>query len=212
MRQDETSKQTEAEEFWDDFYQKSSSTPGHEPGAVLKRIALKLAPGRALDLGCAKGDDAVWLARQSWTVTAVDVSTIAVGYARENALHAGVEDGISFEQHDLSRSFPDGAFDLIYASFLYSPTPLVRAEIFRRAANSVVSGGHLLIIDHGSRAPWSWTAEGTQYPTADEAYQALSLDPNTWQPTQVEDVERLANGPEGQQAKVIDTVLLLTKL
>lgn len=211
MQQNDISKQTEAEVFWEGIYRKSSPQSGGKPGAVLERIASQLKPGRTLDLGCAKGDDAVWLAKHGWTVTAVDVSPTALGFARENARRAGVESSVSFEQHDLSQSFPDGVFDLAYGSFFYSPTPLVRAEIFRRAAASVVSGGHLLIIDHGSRAPWSWAAADTQYPTADEAYQALGLSADTWWPMQVEGVERLATGPGGQQAIVIDIVIFLTR-
>lgn len=212
MQQNDISNQTDAKEFWEGIYQKSSSQSGGKPGAVLERVAAQLKPGRALDLGCAKGDDAIWLAKQGWTVTAVDVSSTALGYAQENARLAGVESSVSFEQHDLSQSFPEGVFDLAYGSFFYSPMPLVRSEIFRRAAASVVSGGHLLIIDHGSRAPWSWAAADTQYPTADEAYQALGLSVAIWRPTQVEGVERLATGPDGQQAKVIDIVVFLSRL
>ena len=212
MKQNDTSNQTDAEEFWEGIYRKSSPQSGGKPGVALERIASQLKPGRALDLGCAKGDDAVWLAKKGWTVTAVDVSSTALGYAQENARRAGVESSVSFEQHDLSQSFPVGVFDLAYGSFFYSPTPLARAKVFRRAAASVVSGGHLLIIDHGSRAPWSWAAEDTQYPTADEAYEALGLNDETWWPKQVEGVERLATGPESQQAKVIDTVVFLSRL
>ena len=212
MQNESNIPRTAAETFWEDIYQKASSQSGGKPGEALARIVGDLAPGRALELGCAKGDDAVWLAKQGWSVTAVDVSPTVLAYAEENAHRAGVVDSISFEQHDLSDRIPHGGFDLAYASFFYSPTPLVRAEVFRRAAASVVSGGHLLIIDHGSRTPWSWTAKDTRYPTADEAYASLDLSPDTWRPTQVEGVERLATGPNGEQATVIDTIIFLSRL
>lgn len=37
----------------------------------------KLQPRIALDVGCGEGRDAIWLAEQSWDVTAVDISTVA---------------------------------------------------------------------------------------------------------------------------------------
>lgn len=212
MQQNDRSERTAAETFWEGFYQSSSPKSGGKPGAIFERITSQLAPGRALELGCAKGDDAVWLAKQGWTVTAVDVSATVLGYAEDNARRANVQDNISFEQHDLSESFPKGMFDLAYASFLYSPTPLIRTDVLQRAAASVVSGGHLLIIDHGSRAPWSWAAEDTQYPTADEAYKTLGLNADIWRSTQVEGVERMATGPRGRQARVIDIVIFLSRL
>lgn len=128
-----------------------------------------------------------------------------------SSIDLGCARGETFEQHDLSHSFPGGVFDFVHASFFHPPIPMIRGEIFRRAANSVVSGGQLLIVDHGSRAPWSWAAEDTQYPTADEAYQALGLSTNTWRPNLVEGIERLAIGPKGQKAMVIDTVISLIR-
>src|SRR6202030_3346594 len=44
--------------------------------------AAGLTPGRALDVGCGEGADAIWLARSGWKVTAIDVSDVAVRKAR----------------------------------------------------------------------------------------------------------------------------------
>jgi hypothetical protein len=41
--------------------------------------------------------------------------------AGAGATEAGVADRIDWQEHDLSRSFPDGAFDLVSAQFLHSP-------------------------------------------------------------------------------------------
>ena len=43
-----------------------------------------LAPGRALDLACGEGRNALWLAERGWQVTAVDFS--AVGLAKAQRL------------------------------------------------------------------------------------------------------------------------------
>ncbi len=47
--------------------------------------------GRALDIGCGTGDNAIWLAQQGFDVTACDLSETAIGKAREKAAQAGVE-------------------------------------------------------------------------------------------------------------------------
>jgi SAM-dependent methyltransferase len=48
------------------------------------------APGRALDVGCGSGRDAVYLAKHGWSVTAVDSVDKALASARRRAAEAGV--------------------------------------------------------------------------------------------------------------------------
>ncbi len=50
-----------------------------------------MEPGRALDVGCGSGRDAVHLARQGWQVTGVEFVDKALGRARERAVAEGVE-------------------------------------------------------------------------------------------------------------------------
>jgi 2-polyprenyl-3-methyl-5-hydroxy-6-metoxy-1,4-benzoquinol methylase len=45
-----------------------------------------LSPGRALDLGCGTGDNAVFLARHGFNVTAVDFAPAAIAAGRAKAL------------------------------------------------------------------------------------------------------------------------------
>src|SRR5688572_20423341 len=110
--------------FWEHFYQERSRAWSGRVNPVLEAVAGDLRPGRALDLGCGEGGDALWLAGQGWSVTAVDISTTALDRVREEAIRAGVEDRVTCEQHDLARSFPVGSFDLVSAQFLQSPIEL----------------------------------------------------------------------------------------
>jgi SAM-dependent methyltransferase len=50
-----------------------------------------MEPGRALDIGCGSGRDAVHLAGKGWEVTAVDVVDKALDRARQRAVEEGVE-------------------------------------------------------------------------------------------------------------------------
>ena len=63
-----------------------------EPCGELVRLVNEGAvrPCPALDLGCGTGSDAIYLARQGFDVTALDVSPLAVSQARRRAAECGV--------------------------------------------------------------------------------------------------------------------------
>jgi tellurite methyltransferase len=86
-----------------------------EPNAFLMEVLAQLKPGRAIDLGCGSGRNAVALAAYGWQVTAVDNlpdalergTRLAARYVPEQA------DQISWVQRDLEKDgLPDGEFDL----------------------------------------------------------------------------------------------------
>ena len=201
----------QTETLWNDIYRRGSPTTSGKPGLAMAEFAGPLAPGRALELGCGKGDDAVWLARQGWEVTAVDVSTVALSLAAQNAEAAGVAERVRFEAHDLALSFPAGAFNLVAASFLHSPQDWPRAEALAHASGAVAPGGHLLIVEHGSRAPWSWSPEDTRFPTADETFAAMRLAPDAWRIRCLCAIARVATHPDGPSATVMDNVIFLQR-
>lgn len=203
--------QSDPEQFWEEMYRTASPDSSGKPGKIFQKFTKSLKPGRALELGCARGDDAVWLAQKGWTVVAVDISSTALSYAAANAKRAGVEDRITFERHTLPHSFPEGSFNLVSASFLQSPVDLDRAEVLKRAAQMVTSGGHLLIIEHGSRAPWSWAPTDTEYPTPEETLSSLSLSDKNWHRVHVGSEKRTATGPEGEKAIVYDNIIFLKR-
>ncbi len=60
----------------------------------------RIPPGRAIDLGCGVGLEAIYLAEKGFLVTGVDFSPTAIGRSRRNARRAGVE--IELLQEDLT--------------------------------------------------------------------------------------------------------------
>ncbi len=87
---------------WNERYAQGN-TPwdsGH-PSEELQRILAEreIARGRALELGCGTGTNAVFLAEQGFEVTAVDVSSLAIEQARAKAAEAGVD--VTLEVADL---------------------------------------------------------------------------------------------------------------
>lgn len=199
-----------SQEFWDNHYKKLTSAPSGRPSAILVQYTGDLTPGRSLDLGSSRGDDVIWLARQGWQATGVDVSSTAVATAAGRAKEADLGDRARFEQHDLAATFPDGEFDLVTALFFQSPVDFPRPAVLRRAADAVASGGLLLIVEHASAAPWSWSQDAI-FPTAKETLSSLQLAADRWTRVFVGTPERLANGPNSQTATVKDNVLALRR-
>lgn len=201
-----------AVEFWENIYRDAAPQTSGRPSLVLERFAKDRGPGRALDLGCAKGDDLVWLAKRGWRALGVDVAPSALRLAAANARRNGVAGRTEFERHDLAESFPEGEFDLVSAVFLQTPLEFPRTAVLRRAAASLRSGGLLLIASHQKVAPWSWSDPATELPDADVRLGELDLDPGGWRRLFVGPLERDARGPDGQVASVTDAVVALERL
>ena len=62
-------------DFWNDRYREKTGETSGKPGLVLSQFAGPLAPGRALELGCGRGDDALWLALCAAVVDSMSWST-----------------------------------------------------------------------------------------------------------------------------------------
>jgi cyclopropane fatty-acyl-phospholipid synthase-like methyltransferase len=78
----------------------------------------ELSPGRAIDLGCGEGDNAIFLAEHGFQVTAVDFAPSAIAKARAKASDAGVD--VDFVIDDITTLVTvSGTFDILvdYGTF-----------------------------------------------------------------------------------------------
>lgn len=132
-------------EEWDERYSGEQVWSGNPNEALVAEVA-GLAAGRALDVGCGEGADSVWLARQGWQVTALDVSRKAVERTEAMVADAGVHvEGIAAGL--LEAPLPDAAYDLVsamYPALLRTPT----GEAEQRLLDLVAAGGTLLVVHH----------------------------------------------------------------
>ncbi|HET9422217.1 MAG TPA: class I SAM-dependent methyltransferase [Nocardioides sp.] len=169
------------QETWDARYAESDRMWSGRPNKLLVDEVADLTPGRALDVGCGEGADAVWLAGRGWRVTALDVSEVALARVREHARDAGVAEGVETLHHDLMAGGPaPGRYDLVSAFFFQVPEATFEG-FYRGLADLVEPGGTLLVVGHhpddihsGARRP-----HGPQLMFTPEQVVAL-LEPEAW--------------------------------
>lgn len=133
---------------WDERYAGSELVWTSEPNRFLVERAAGLAPGRALDLACGEGRNALWLAELGWRVTGVDFSKVGIEKARELAHARGVQ--AEWVVADLLDYTPERAVYELVIVFYLQVTGSERTSIVRRAASALAPGGTFLLVAHDS--------------------------------------------------------------
>jgi SAM-dependent methyltransferase len=113
------------------------------PSPLLVEAVKGLAPGRALDLACGAGRNALHLAEQGWSVVAVDGSSVAIDIVR--TLHPRI-DVLKLDLEREPLPFADDSFDLVCViHFLHRP-------LFDHARRVLRSGGVIVTAIHTVRS------------------------------------------------------------
>jgi SAM-dependent methyltransferase len=132
---------------WDARYGKRDGAmwSGRPNGRLVTEVAAR-APGRALDVGCGEGADAIWLGQRGWTVTAIDISEVAICRARVASHPAGAS--VEWICGDaLQTPFRARSFDLLSMQYPALPKAAGEAAV-RRLLDTVRPGGLLLAVYH----------------------------------------------------------------
>ena len=124
---------------WDE--QHLSSHGGEQSSVFLREVvesdAWPALGGKALDIACGKGRNAIYLAQAGFTVTALDISAVALAEGRRRA--QGLELAIDWQQRDLeASSFALGEFDLV-VNFNY-----LQRSLFTALRQVIKPGGHVI--------------------------------------------------------------------
>jgi SAM-dependent methyltransferase len=185
-------------EAWNRRYADRELVWTSEPNRFLVAEVATLAPGRALDLACGEGRNAVWLAERGWRVTGVDFSEVALEKARGLADARGVQ--AEWVAADLLGYRPEPrAFDLVLIFYLQVPAAQ-RQVVMRPAAQGVAPGGRLLLVGH-DRSNLDNGHGGPQNPAVLYTSQDVvaDLDGAGLQVERAERVQRPVDTPEGER-------------
>jgi tellurite methyltransferase len=114
-----------------------------EPTPLLVKFAEALPPGRALDLACGAGRNALWLAERGWEVTAVDAARAAVEILQSRAAEKGLK--INAVVADLEK----GEFEIEpFRWDLIAMCYYLQRNLYEPAKRGVAPGGILISIVH----------------------------------------------------------------
>jgi tellurite methyltransferase len=129
---------------WDEQYRKNANSAAEResiPNPLLVQAASDLPPGRALDLACGTGRNALWLAQQSWHVTAIDGSATAIEILHSRAARGGITiDAQIADLEDAAFTIAPDCYDLIMMSYYF------QRNLIEQCRQGLVAGGVMFAI------------------------------------------------------------------
>ena len=114
------------------------------PSIFMMESTKDLERGKALDVGAGQGRNAVWLAQQGWGVTAIDISSVGLTVASDNAKKAGTSITTvktTYQDYDFGRD----QWDLIVMILSWAP---VSDPAFVERLNTSLRPGGVLVFEH----------------------------------------------------------------
>ena len=199
--------------MWEQRYQERGTVWSGKVNPTMADAVDALVPGRALDVGCGEGGDALWLAQRGWHVLGVDISPTAVGRASAQAQQQGLDALARFEAVDVLSWQPAEPFDLVVSSFLHSAAQFPRLQMLARMASWVAQEGRLVVVSHAEPPPWSpaLQAHRHQHIAPEAEWEELALG-SAWELEQLDTVLREAQGPDGELATLKDGLIVARRL
>ncbi|RPH67324.1 MAG: class I SAM-dependent methyltransferase [Burkholderiales bacterium] len=136
--------------FWNARYAASEFVYGTEPNDFLKLSLDRLPRGQpVLCLADGEGRNGVWLARQGFEVTSVDIAEEGLRKAQALAREAGV--AIRTEVADLATwDLGVARWGAIVSIFVHLP-PKVRRDLHARCVRALVPGGVIVYEGYGEQ-------------------------------------------------------------
>ncbi|MBI4287629.1 MAG: class I SAM-dependent methyltransferase [Chloroflexi bacterium] len=129
-------------EKWETRYTAGEFTPNDRPSALLAEWLPHLPRGRALDVACGPGRNALFLARHGYTVDAIDISSAALEMVRRKATEEHLS--VNCIQADLDVfASPFDTYDLIVVNFY------LNRVLAPKLVGALKTGGVLLFEHHG---------------------------------------------------------------
>ncbi|HLK42215.1 MAG TPA: class I SAM-dependent methyltransferase [Thermoleophilia bacterium] len=190
---------------WDERYRQTDWVWSTTPNQFVAQVLADMPPGRALDLACGEGRNALWLAEKGWRATAVDFSSVAVAKGRAAAESRGLD--VTWIAADLLDYEPErGAYDAVLIAYLHLP-PDDMHRVLGKARDALADGGTLLVVGHDVTNLTEGTG-GPQDPailyTPDVIVEAVT-------PLSIERAERVLRHVDGADRPAIDTLVVAVR-
>ncbi|MCH8829824.1 MAG: class I SAM-dependent methyltransferase, partial [Planctomycetes bacterium] len=131
---------------WDAKYADCEPADSLQPDEWLVQHISACKPGRALDLACGLGHNAVWLVEHGWQVDAVDISPKLVEHMRNRAKEEGLENVEVVLSKENSIELPAASVDFVFVCDTYHHFEFY-TEMLLSIRDALRPGGQLIIIE-----------------------------------------------------------------
>ena len=179
-------------EKWDERYRAGAFAERTHPSALLEAWIGRLPRGRALDLACGSGRNSLFLARNGFEVTGIDISAAGLERARRSALDAGLD--IDWRKQDLEDGLRVGGKFSVICVFRY-----LNRNLLGSLSPLLAPGGMLLVEEH-----LAVDAASLQTPVAGPSNPAFLIEPGelralTANLELLDQQEGIVTDPDGRQ-------------
>ena len=133
-------------QLWNDRYAGKELIWSAGPNELFASEVSGLQPGKALDVACGEGRNAIWLAEEGWDVTAIDFSEVGVNKGSQIAEKRGVS--LTWIAEDVSTwNLPQEEYDLVAVLYLHTGEA-ERKLWLRNVLDAVKASGTFIYIAH----------------------------------------------------------------
>lgn len=143
--------------FWDEVYKGKPPWDLDYPQPAFQALVKsgEIKPGRALDIGCGRGENAIMLAMNGCDVTGIDLAENAISDAKAKAKERHVE--VNFVVEDVLQMdwlFEDGEFDIVIDSGLFHVMTDEERPVFAQQVYRVLKdGGKYFMLCFSDKEP-----------------------------------------------------------
>ncbi|AKB72547.1 class I SAM-dependent methyltransferase [Methanosarcina mazei] len=143
--------------FWDDVYKGTPPWDLDHPQPAFEALIKngEIKPGRALDIGCGRGENAIILAMNGCDVIGIDLAENAISDAKAKATERHVK--VKFVVEDalqMNRLFEEGEFDVVIDSGLFHVMMDEERPVFVQQVHRVLrEGGNYFMLCFSDKEP-----------------------------------------------------------
>jgi 2-polyprenyl-3-methyl-5-hydroxy-6-metoxy-1,4-benzoquinol methylase len=184
-------------DFWNEAYQED---PDHAvvEDHFLKSEVAGLQPGRALDLGCGSGPNALMLARRGWSVFGVDWAERAIELASQAAGDEGLD--ATFIVGDITAWEAHDKFDLVISTYAL-PGGEASRRTLQTALAALAEGGTLIVAEWDQSMAEVWGFGEGELMTPEQIMAFLpGLEIEAAEVREIEDAFDAPGDPPGHEA------------
>ncbi len=150
--------------WWENAYSGSPPWDIGEPQPEIVKLVVnrEIPKGQVLDIGCGLADNSIFLAKNGYQVTCLDITSQAIDKGKAKAAKQKIQ--INFLVADalkLNKYFKEEFFNAVVDSGLFHSLDTKQRSAFaKQIRRALINGGKYLVLCFSDKEPGSWGRQG----------------------------------------------------